>query len=57
MSSEDSETIRAILSETASAHERFAASGVATVVAAAGAIGRALVGGLKVLALGNGGIA
>jgi phosphoheptose isomerase len=57
MSSEDSQIIRAILSETASAHERFAASGVTSVAAAAEAIGRALTGGRKVLAFGNGGSA
>ena len=57
MSSEHTETIRAILRETVSAHERFAASGVASVAAAAAAIGRAVIDGRKVLAFGNGGSA
>ncbi len=54
----DSEaTVRAIVQDTISAHLRFAGYGVDGLVAAANAISRAVLGGRKVLAFGNGGSA
>lgn len=46
-----------LFKETASAHDRFAVSGLDSVALAAEAIGRATAGGRKVLAFGNGGSA
>jgi phosphoheptose isomerase len=57
MSFDPVDTIRAIFSETASAHQRFASHGLLGLVAAATAISRALDAGRKVLAFGNGGSA
>jgi D-sedoheptulose 7-phosphate isomerase len=57
MSSDQEDVIRTIFTETASAHERFAAHGLSAVVAAAAAISRAVTTGRKVLAFGNGGSA
>src|SRR5437660_5940575 len=51
------DTVRAIFSETAFAHQRFASQGLPRIVAAAAAISRALDAGRKVLAFGNGGSA
>ena len=49
--------LKAIFSETAAAHQRFAERGLEGVAAAAAAIGRAVTTGRKVLAFGNGGSA
>jgi len=49
--------IRSIFRDTAAAHASFANTSSEAVVAAAEAIGRALAGGGKVLAFGNGGSA
>ena len=49
--------LRAIFDETTAAHRRFAEQGLDAVAAAAGAIGRAVTTGRKVLAFGNGGSA
>jgi D-sedoheptulose 7-phosphate isomerase len=57
MSTDPIDAIRAIFGETAAAHQRFAEYGAKGVDAAAGAICRALAGGQKVLAFGNGGSA
>jgi D-sedoheptulose 7-phosphate isomerase len=46
-----------LFKETATAHDRFAAHGLANVALAAEAIGRATAAGRKVLAFGNGGSA
>lgn len=46
-----------VFTATARAHDRFAANGLDSVVAAAEAIGRATAAGRKVLAFGNGGSA
>jgi phosphoheptose isomerase len=51
------DTVRAIFSETAFAHQRFASQGLPGIVAAAAAISRALDAGRKILAFGNGGSA
>jgi len=51
------DVLRAIFEETAAAHQRFSASQLDTVVAAADAIRRALARGGKLLAFGNGGSA
>jgi len=51
------ELVRAILTETVSAHQRFAGYGLDPVVAAAAAVSRALSTGRKLLAFGNGGSA
>src|SRR6266542_4030589 len=51
------QVVRQVFSETIAAHERFAASGVAHVIAAADAISRAATAGHKILAFGNGGSA
>src|SRR3982074_3358943 len=48
---------RAIFNDTTAAHQRFATTGLETVVAAAAAISRALVAKRHVLAFGNGGSA
>jgi D-sedoheptulose 7-phosphate isomerase len=53
----DLDVIRGIFEETAEAHRRFAAAGLADVVRAAEAIAAALRAGGKVLAFGNGGSA
>jgi len=55
--STDVETIRAIVMESAAAHQRFAEEQSPRVAAAAAAIGRAIREGGKVLAFGNGGSA
>jgi D-sedoheptulose 7-phosphate isomerase len=57
MSSGEEDVIRTIFNETVSAHERFAAQRLGAVVAAAGAISRAVTSGRKVIAFGNGGSA
>lgn len=57
MSSGEEDVIRTIFKESVSAHERFAGERLGAVVAAAGAIFRAVTGGRKVLAFGNGGSA
>jgi phosphoheptose isomerase len=57
MQNEALDTIRGIFRDTIAAHERFASHGLEGVAAAAEAMGRALVGGHKVLAFGNGGSA
>jgi D-sedoheptulose 7-phosphate isomerase len=49
--------VQAVFSAAIDVHQRFAAQGVASVVAAAAAISRATAGGRKVLAFGNGGSA
>jgi phosphoheptose isomerase len=49
--------LKAIFSETAAAHQRFAEKGLERVAAAAAAISRAVTTGRKVLAFGNGGSA
>jgi D-sedoheptulose 7-phosphate isomerase len=54
---EADEVVRAIFGETVAAHQRFGLYGIEPVVAAAAAITRALTGGRKVLAFGNGGSA
>lgn len=51
------DTIRAIFNDTTTAHQRFAATGLESVVKAAATIGRALVANRKILAFGNGGSA
>lgn len=57
MSSGQEDVIRTIFNESVSAHERFAAQHLGAVVAAAGAISRAVTTGRKVIAFGNGGSA
>lgn len=57
MSADASELLRTIFEDTASAHSRFAASRLDTIVAAADVIARALLSGRKLLAFGNGGSA
>jgi D-sedoheptulose 7-phosphate isomerase len=57
MSSGPEDVIRTIFNESVSAHERFAAERLGAVVAAAGAISRAVTTGRKVIAFGNGGSA
>jgi D-sedoheptulose 7-phosphate isomerase len=57
MSFDPLDTVRAIFSETAHAHQRFASQGLPGIVAAAAAVSRALDAGRKVLAFGNGGSA
>jgi D-sedoheptulose 7-phosphate isomerase len=49
--------IRSLIADNIQAHQRFSNDGVAAVVAAAGAISKALTAGHKVLAFGNGGSA
>jgi phosphoheptose isomerase len=57
MSPDSERLLRAIFDETAMAHQRFASTSLERIAAAAGAIGRALLGGRKLLAFGNGGSA
>ena len=57
MSFDPTATVRGIFDETMSAHQRFAARGLDSLVVAAGAISRAVTAGRKVLAFGNGGSA
>jgi D-sedoheptulose 7-phosphate isomerase len=57
MATDPSVLTKAIFEETTSAHRRFAGERLATVVAAAEAIGRALGAGRKILCFGNGGSA
>lgn len=57
MSVDPAVTLQAIFDETMAAHRRFALQGLASVAAAAAAIGEALFRGRKVLAFGNGGSA
>jgi D-sedoheptulose 7-phosphate isomerase len=49
--------VRSIFEASVSAHERFLATGLPSLMAAANAMGRALLAGRKVLAFGNGGSA
>jgi D-sedoheptulose 7-phosphate isomerase len=51
------ESVVAILAETAAAHQRFARTGVKAVADAAEAVARAVTNGHKVIAFGNGGSA
>jgi phosphoheptose isomerase len=53
----DLERLQTIFLETTTAHQRFAARGLESVVGAAAAISRAVMSGRKVLAFGNGGSA
>jgi len=55
--SADLDLLRAIFTETAAAHERFAAHRLESLVEAARVIGRAITTGGKLLAFGNGGSA
>jgi D-sedoheptulose 7-phosphate isomerase len=57
MTLDATEVIRAVFDETASAHERFAASSLHSVVTAAWAISRAIADSRKILVFGNGGSA
>lgn len=57
MPTTDGETIRAIVMESAAAHQRFAAAHSEAVAAAAAAIVRAIREGRKIFAFGNGGSA
>ncbi len=51
------EFVRVIFREAAEAHQKFVASGLDAIVAAAAAISRALASGHKLIAFGNGGSA
>jgi len=57
MSGDSIETLRAIFDTSVSVHQRFATYGLDKIATAAAAIGRALAGGHKLLAFGNGGSA
>jgi D-sedoheptulose 7-phosphate isomerase len=57
MSTSSEDAVRAIVDESASAHQRFVTYGVGPVIEAANAAVRALRGGGKLLAFGNGGSA
>jgi D-sedoheptulose 7-phosphate isomerase len=57
MTLDATEVIRAVFDETTSAHERFAASSLHSVVTAALAISRAIADSRKILVFGNGGSA
>jgi D-sedoheptulose 7-phosphate isomerase len=57
MSLDAAAQVRTIFEASATAHQRFAASGFTSVIAAADAIGRATAAGGKLLAFGNGGSA
>jgi len=55
--SDPSARVRSLIADNVQAHQRFSDYGVASVVAAAGAISTAFTAGKKVLAFGNGGSA
>jgi D-sedoheptulose 7-phosphate isomerase len=57
MSADPASLLKGIFEDTVAAHGRFAERGLPSVVAASEAIARALQGGRKVLAFGNGGSA
>ena len=57
MSADSKNVLRQIFEDTQAAHRRFTELNLDVVAAAAAAIGRALAGGYKVLAFGNGGSA
>ncbi len=57
MSPDASATLRAIFDHSVAAHQRFADANLPTLVAAAGAVSRAIADGRKLLAFGNGGSA
>jgi D-sedoheptulose 7-phosphate isomerase len=57
MSADSIETLRTIFDTSVSVHQRFTTYGLDNIAAAAAAIGRAVAGGNKVLAFGNGGSA